>query len=160
MIEDGFGMVMKFGLYLRNLCIYIFFEGESNNVIIPPSGPWHASLISMREPEFNNDGKLQLALRIFADLWMLICCQICTQLKEQGLNSELYYKNKELRKVISIIPTSAIRCVLEILEYSLTMQVQLSARSVLSSNIAVLQWGGCPRYLDAVGAVDTEVDGG
>ncbi len=27
-------------------------------------------------------------------------------------------------------------------------------------NMAVSQWGGCPRYLDAVGAVDTEVDGG
>jgi len=33
---------------------------------------------------------------------------VMTQLKEQGLNSELYYKNKELRKFISIIPTSAI----------------------------------------------------
>ncbi|KAG6556163.1 hypothetical protein Mapa_002104 [Marchantia paleacea] len=34
--------------------------------------------------------------------------QIITQLKEQGMNSELYYKNKEIRKVISIVPTSAI----------------------------------------------------
>lgn len=42
------------------------------------------------------------------DRCMLIFCQISTQLKEQGLNSELYYKNKELRKVISVIPTSAI----------------------------------------------------
>jgi len=41
----------------------------------------------------------------------LFVVQISTQLKEQGLNSELYYKNKELRKVISIIPTSAIRFV-------------------------------------------------
>jgi translation initiation factor 5B len=34
--------------------------------------------------------------------------QIITELKEQGLNSELYYKNKEVRKFISIVPTSAI----------------------------------------------------
>ncbi|KAJ7571661.1 hypothetical protein O6H91_01G170900 [Diphasiastrum complanatum] len=34
--------------------------------------------------------------------------QIMTELKEQGMNSELYYRNKELRKYISIIPTSAI----------------------------------------------------
>ncbi|KAL3687206.1 hypothetical protein R1sor_013515 [Riccia sorocarpa] len=34
--------------------------------------------------------------------------QIITQLKEQGMNSELYYKNKEIKKVVSIVPTSAI----------------------------------------------------
>lgn len=34
--------------------------------------------------------------------------QIITELKEQGLNSELYYRNKELRKYVSIVPTSAI----------------------------------------------------
>ncbi|CAK9869833.1 unnamed protein product [Sphagnum jensenii] len=34
--------------------------------------------------------------------------QIITELKEQGLNSELYYRNKEVRKFISIVPTSAI----------------------------------------------------
>eukprot|EP01018_Ginkgo_biloba_P012031 Gb_22102 [translate_table: standard] len=34
--------------------------------------------------------------------------QIITELKEQGLNSELYYRNKEVRKYISIVPTSAI----------------------------------------------------
>ncbi|KAF3789190.1 Eukaryotic translation initiation factor 5B [Nymphaea thermarum] len=34
--------------------------------------------------------------------------QIVMQLKEQGLNSELYYKNKEVAKYVSIVPTSAI----------------------------------------------------
>lgn len=34
--------------------------------------------------------------------------QIITELKEQGLNSEVYYRNKELRKYVSIVPTSAI----------------------------------------------------
>lgn len=38
--------------------------------------------------------------------------QIVTQFKEQGINTELYYKNKEMGKdTFSIIPTSAIRCV-------------------------------------------------
>eukprot|EP00127_Corallochytrium_limacisporum_P002260 Clim_evm48s109 gene=Clim_evmTU48s109 len=30
-----------------------------------------------------------------------------TQLAEQGLNSELYYKNKDFKKVVSLVPTSA-----------------------------------------------------
>ncbi|KAH7288942.1 hypothetical protein KP509_31G051600 [Ceratopteris richardii] len=34
--------------------------------------------------------------------------QIITQIKEQGLNSELYYKNPDRRKYVSIVPTSAI----------------------------------------------------
>ncbi|KAK9215732.1 hypothetical protein WN944_007738 [Citrus x changshan-huyou] len=34
---------------------------------------------------------------------------IITQFKEQGLNTELYYKNKEVGKTFSIVPTSAIR---------------------------------------------------
>lgn len=34
--------------------------------------------------------------------------QIITELKEQGLNFELYYRNKEVRKYVSIMPTSAI----------------------------------------------------
>ncbi|XP_054787148.1 eukaryotic translation initiation factor 5B [Prosopis cineraria] len=34
--------------------------------------------------------------------------QIITQFKEQGLNSELYYKNKEMGETFSIVPTSAI----------------------------------------------------
>ncbi|KAG7940967.1 hypothetical protein I3843_16G013800 [Carya illinoinensis] len=34
--------------------------------------------------------------------------QIVTQFKEQGLNSELYYKNKEMGETFSIVPTSAI----------------------------------------------------
>lgn len=34
--------------------------------------------------------------------------QIVTQFKEQGLNTELYYKNKEKGEVYSIVPTSAI----------------------------------------------------
>ncbi|RDY13856.1 hypothetical protein CR513_01163, partial [Mucuna pruriens] len=35
--------------------------------------------------------------------------QIITQFKEQGLNIELYYKNKEMGETFSIVPTSAIR---------------------------------------------------
>ncbi|XP_062101300.1 eukaryotic translation initiation factor 5B [Humulus lupulus] len=34
--------------------------------------------------------------------------QIVTQFKEQGLNTELYYKNKEMGETYSIVPTSAI----------------------------------------------------
>ncbi|XP_026402507.1 eukaryotic translation initiation factor 5B-like [Papaver somniferum] len=34
--------------------------------------------------------------------------QIITEFKEQGLNSELYYKNKEMGETYSIVPTSAI----------------------------------------------------
>ncbi|KAH9317771.1 hypothetical protein KI387_019540, partial [Taxus chinensis] len=34
--------------------------------------------------------------------------QVITELKEQGLNSELYYRNKEVKKYVSIVPTSAI----------------------------------------------------
>lgn len=34
--------------------------------------------------------------------------QIITQFKEQGLNTELYYKNKEMGETYSIVPTSAI----------------------------------------------------
>ncbi|KAK4793218.1 hypothetical protein SAY86_023653 [Trapa natans] len=34
--------------------------------------------------------------------------QIVTQFKEQGLNTELYYKNKEMGETFNIVPTSAI----------------------------------------------------
>ncbi|KAL6567655.1 hypothetical protein OROGR_001323 [Orobanche gracilis] len=34
--------------------------------------------------------------------------QIITQFKEQGLNTELYYKNKEMGETFNIVPTSAI----------------------------------------------------
>ncbi|KAL1820184.1 hypothetical protein ACET3Z_015053 [Daucus carota] len=34
--------------------------------------------------------------------------EIITQFKEQGLNTELYYKNKEMGETFSIVPTSAI----------------------------------------------------
>ncbi|KAJ4963407.1 hypothetical protein NE237_023346 [Protea cynaroides] len=34
--------------------------------------------------------------------------QIITQFKEQGMNTELYYKNKEMGETFSIVPTSAI----------------------------------------------------
>ncbi|XP_059631614.1 eukaryotic translation initiation factor 5B [Cornus florida] len=34
--------------------------------------------------------------------------QVITQFKEQGLNTELYYKNKEMGETFSIVPTSAI----------------------------------------------------
>ncbi|RDY01392.1 Eukaryotic translation initiation factor 5B, partial [Mucuna pruriens] len=33
---------------------------------------------------------------------------IITQFKEQELNTELYYKNKEMGETFSIVPTSAI----------------------------------------------------
>lgn len=33
--------------------------------------------------------------------------QVIRELQEEGLNSELYYKNKDMRKVVSIVPTSA-----------------------------------------------------
>jgi translation initiation factor 5B len=35
--------------------------------------------------------------------------QVITQLKEQGLNTELYYKNKDMGETFNIVPTSAIR---------------------------------------------------
>lgn len=35
--------------------------------------------------------------------------QVVTQFKEQGINTELYYKNKEMGETFSIVPTSAIR---------------------------------------------------
>ncbi|XP_011039888.1 PREDICTED: eukaryotic translation initiation factor 5B-like [Populus euphratica] len=34
--------------------------------------------------------------------------EVITQLKEQGLNTELYYKNKDMRETFNIVPTSAI----------------------------------------------------
>ncbi|KAL2519865.1 eukaryotic translation initiation factor 2 (eIF-2) family protein [Forsythia ovata] len=34
--------------------------------------------------------------------------QVVTQFKEQGINTELYYKNKEMGETFSIVPTSAI----------------------------------------------------
>ena len=38
--------------------------------------------------------------------------QIITQFKEQGLNTKLYYKNKEMGETYSIVPTNAIRWVI------------------------------------------------
>lgn len=35
--------------------------------------------------------------------------QVITQFKEQGLNTELYYKNKDMGETYNIVPTSAIR---------------------------------------------------
>jgi len=35
--------------------------------------------------------------------------QVITQFKEQGLNTELYYKNKDMGETFNIVPTSAIR---------------------------------------------------
>lgn len=51
------------------------------------------------------------------DHWILLvvtyclcgALQIITQFKEQGLNTELYYKNKEMGETFNIVPTSAIR---------------------------------------------------
>ncbi|KAH9689786.1 eukaryotic translation initiation factor 5B [Citrus sinensis] len=41
--------------------------------------------------------------------FIIALSKIITQFKEQGLNTELYYKNKEMGKTFSIVPTSAIR---------------------------------------------------
>jgi len=38
--------------------------------------------------------------------------QIITEFKEQGLNTALYYKNKEMGETFNIVPTSAIRYLL------------------------------------------------
>ena len=38
----------------------------------------------------------------------LFVFQIVTQFKEQGLNTELYHKNREMGETFSIVPTSAI----------------------------------------------------
>jgi len=40
--------------------------------------------------------------------YLCVLVQIITQFKEQGLNTELYYKNKEMGETYSIVPTSAI----------------------------------------------------
>jgi hypothetical protein len=46
----------------------------------------------------------------YSFIWFLfVGCQIITQFKEQGLHTELYYKNKEMGETFSIVPTSAIR---------------------------------------------------
>ena len=45
----------------------------------------------------------------FSFILFFVGCQIVTQFKEQGLNTELYYKNKEMGETFSIVPTSAIR---------------------------------------------------
>lgn len=50
--------------------------------------------------------QLFLVTNLFFFVWQL---QIITQFKEQGLNTELYYKNKEMGETFSIVPTSAIR---------------------------------------------------
>ena len=41
--------------------------------------------------------------------FVIISSQIITQFKEQGLNTELYNKNKDMGETYSIVPTSAIR---------------------------------------------------
>ena len=46
---------------------------------------------------------------LFLILFFFFGCQIVTQFKEQGLNTELYYKNREMGETFSIVPTSAIR---------------------------------------------------
>ena len=43
--------------------------------------------------------------------------QVITQLKEQGLNTELYYKNKDMGETFNIVPTSAIRLALDFLVF-------------------------------------------
>lgn len=44
--------------------------------------------------------------------------KVITQFKEQGLNTELYYKNKEMGETFSIVPTSAITLVMDALQVS------------------------------------------
>lgn len=44
--------------------------------------------------------------------------QIITQFKEQGLNTELYNKNREMGETFSIVPTSAIRSVISFVVFS------------------------------------------
>lgn len=58
--------------------------------------------------------------------------QVITQFKEQGINTEIYYKNKEMGDTFSIVPTSAIRY--EIF-YSSTLRLM---RSTVQTNGLVL----------------------
>ncbi|GAU13351.1 hypothetical protein TSUD_43050 [Trifolium subterraneum] len=55
--------------------------------------------------------------------------QIVTQFKEQGLNTELYYKNKEMGETFSIVPTSAITC--EGIPDMLLLLVQWTQRTMI-----------------------------
>lgn len=51
--------------------------------------------------------------------------QIITQFKEQGLNTELYYKNKEMGETYSIVPTSAITYEYMFIVFNLHLNRQL-----------------------------------
>ncbi|CAE6016420.1 unnamed protein product [Arabidopsis arenosa] len=55
--------------------------------------------------------------------------EIIDQFKDQGLNTELYYKNKEMRETFSIVPTSAISG--EGISDLLLLLVQLSQKTVV-----------------------------
>ena len=59
---------------------------------------------------------------------------VLLQLAEQGLNAQLYYKNKDFREYVSLIPTSAITG--EGVPDILMLLVQLSQKSNLSPHFA------------------------
>ncbi|EFH55400.1 predicted protein [Arabidopsis lyrata subsp. lyrata] len=71
--------------------------------------------------------------------------EIIDQFKDQGINTELYYKNKEMRETFSIVPTSAISG--EGISDLLLLLVQLSQKTVV----------GKLTYVDKVQCIVLEV---
>ncbi|KAH7568048.1 hypothetical protein JRO89_XS07G0223100 [Xanthoceras sorbifolium] len=64
-----------------------------------------AENIRERTKELKADAKLEDVRNQFK----MKLIEIITQFKEQGFNTELYYKNKEMGETFSIVPTSALR---------------------------------------------------
>ena len=59
---------------------------------------------------------------LFKIMVFRLVCQIITQFKEQGLNTELYYKNKEMGETFSIVPTLKSRkCLGGILRWKMSL---------------------------------------